>query len=41
MSFLKILMRIGAFIAGLFVVLTFWKSKDTEEYILLNAENDV
>ncbi len=41
MSVFKILMRIGAFIAGLFAVLTLWKSKDTEEYILLNAENDV
>lgn len=42
MSVIKYIMKIGAFIAGLFVVLNFINSKkEDDKYILLNAEHDI
>lgn len=40
MSVIRFLVKIGAFLAGLFVVLNFVKGKEKDQYILLNAENE-
>ena len=40
MSVIKLIMKIGAFFAGLFVLLNFINVKEDDKYILLNAEND-
>lgn len=40
MSVIRFLVKIGAFLAGLFVVLNFVKEKEKDQYILLNAENE-
>ena len=41
MSVFKFIVKIGAFMAGLFVVLNFVNVKEDDKYILLNAEHDV
>ena len=40
MSAIRFLMKIGAFLAGLLVVLKFINEKEKDQYILLNAENE-
>ena len=40
MSVIKFLMKIGAFFAGLLVLINLVKSKEKDQYILLNAENE-
>lgn len=40
MTIIKYFLKIVAFLAGLLVLLNFTKSKEKDQYILLNAQNE-